>query len=315
RHDQSIMWRIRYWKDYTIAVGAFVINHLQHKAVMPSLVPLQSIEQLSPRVIRVLGQNPGAFTLQGTNTYLVGEGPSKILIDTGEPNIAAYIDVLKDALEDAKISAIICTHWHADHTGGCEGVLKSVVGTEVPVYKIRNADPSKHRDYFDYVDDGHEVKVEGATVRFVTTPGHTTDHASLWLEEESALFSGDCILGQGTTVFEDLYSYMQSLERIKGLKPAIIYPGHGPVVEKTEEKVDEYIKHRVVRENEIMKYFDDVREASTMDVCNFIYKESPLAVKVGALGNVRQHCLKLVKDGRLTQSASEYFCIVASPKI
>ncbi|GMR46432.1 hypothetical protein PMAYCL1PPCAC_16627, partial [Pristionchus mayeri] len=276
--------------------------------MMSTLVPLADVEQLSPRVIRVLGQNPNAFTLQGTNTYLVGEGERKILIDTGEVNVPAYTDQLKAALKNAKIVAIICTHWHPDHIGGCEGVIKNVVGEEVPVYKIAGTD-AQHRDHFEYVGDGFEVGVEGATLQFVSTPGHTEDHASIWLKEERTLFSGDCILGQGTTVFEDLYTYMQSLEKLKRLDATRIYPGHGPVVENPKAKIDEYINHRLAREKEIMKYFAQVNGASSMDVVNSVYKAYPMSVRMGALANVVQHCTKLVKENRLIQSNSDYYKI------
>ena len=78
------------------------------------------------------------------------------------------------------------------------------------------------------------------------TPGHTSDHTSFYFKEENALFSGDCILGQGSTVFESLKDYMESLQRLKALAPSKIYPGHGPVVENGMEKIEEYILHRMV---------------------------------------------------------------------
>jgi len=89
-------------------------------------------------------------------------------------------------------------------------------------------------------------------LRAIHTPGHTTDHLCYWLEEEQALFAGDTILGQGTTEFEDLHDYLNSLKLILNLSPKKIYPGHGPVVENPREIIEYYLSHRQQRNDQIL---------------------------------------------------------------
>uniref|UniRef100_A0AAF5RXE5 Metallo-beta-lactamase domain-containing protein n=1 Tax=Wuchereria bancrofti TaxID=6293 RepID=A0AAF5RXE5_WUCBA len=244
-----------------------------------NLTKLDSICQLSTNVYRILGQNPGPFTLQGTNTYLIGTNEEKILIDCGDSGVKQYIDCLKKALGNNTIKLIICTHWHDDH----------VTNGPVPVHKLRRTDlPEVDNIKFDYVSPGSIITAPGVTLRCIATPGHTSDHLSLYFEEEGSLFSGDCILGEGSSVFEDLYDYMHSLETLSKLNITRIYPGHGALVEKGLEKIHEYITHRKKRENDILKILENKADISW-------------SVKLGAINNVNKHLVKLVKENKVEQ--------------
>lgn len=144
-----------------------------------------------------------------------------------------------------------------------------------------------------------------ANLRIYHTPGHTKDHIILHLEEENALFSGDCILGEGTAVFEDLYDYMKSLETILSLKPAVIYPGHGPIVEDPVNKIQFYIHHRNEREKQILEFLssDRSRGHTSLDIVKGVYKDLGEHLYPAAQHNVEQHLAKMEKEGRVKKSS------------
>nr|XP_009857740.1 endoribonuclease LACTB2-like [Ciona intestinalis] len=278
---------------------------------MVSVIP--KIEQLTARITRVLGCNPGPMTLQGTNTYLVGTGPKRFLIDTGSPDVPEYVQSLQSTLNENNISiqAIILTHWHHDHVGGIKGIFNKLLqsGT-VPLlkYPLGDSEDTSVSEKYTYLKDQEVLKTEGASLRVVHTPGHTVDHIILQLQEDNSIFSGDCILGEGTAVFEDLSDYMKSLQIIADLKPNVIYPGHGPVIQNPVPQIQYYINHRNEREKQILECLESSKSPmESMEVVKILYKDVAEHLHPVADKNVNNHLSKLKKEGTVKEDNGKWF--------
>ncbi|KKK20105.1 hypothetical protein ARAM_000811 [Aspergillus rambellii] len=273
---------------------------------MAQFVPLPEVERLSASVVRILGGNPGKFTLQGTNTYLVGQGPQRILIDTGEgrPFWATHLKkVLSD--ENATVHQALLTHWHHDHVSGIPDLLR--LCPDVTIYKHQPGEGQKD------IEDGQIFRVEGATLKACHTPGHTVDHMMFLLEEEDAIFTGDNVLGHGTAVFEELNVYLDSLQRMQTRVSGRGYPGHGQVIEKATTRIVEYIKHRQQREDEIIRVLRygklDVGETehsperqtgwTPLEIVKVIYHNVPENLHLPAANGVIQVLGKLEEERRV----------------
>ncbi|KAI1380221.1 metallo-beta-lactamase domain protein [Hypoxylon crocopeplum] len=207
---------------------------------------LPDIEDVTDRVTRVLGDNPGPMQLQGTNTYLVGTGHSRILIDTAQ-GMPEWIDRIATVLEERglELAYVLITHWHGDHTGGIPDLISYNQKYASRIYKAQ-PDPGQNP-----ILDGQIFRVEGATIRAVFSPGHAVDHMCFALEEEQALFTGDNVLGHGYSVVQDLGVYMRSLERMQAEACGIGYPAHGAVILDLPQKIREYIRHKEFRVQQV----------------------------------------------------------------
>jgi glyoxylase-like metal-dependent hydrolase (beta-lactamase superfamily II) len=264
---------------------------------------LPDVDVWSPRVAVALGQNPSIFTGPGTNTYLVGTGRVRILLDTGQ-GVHEYLPVLERAMAEVGCEAlqeIVLTHGHPDHVGGALQVVERF--GPLPVSKLPFEGMDGHYSLeIRPLADGSVVETEGATLRALHTPGHAPDHLCFVLEEERALFSGDNVLGVGTTVIPahggDLGDYLRSLERLLEEQPERIYPAHGPAIPDGVAKIREYLAHRAERERQIVEALRALGPSPVPAIVRRVYTDVPEVLHGAAALSVTSHLLKLEREGR-----------------
>ena len=240
------------------------------------------------RIQRVLAPNPGVYTLEGTNTWVIGGGPS-IVIDPG-PLAEAHLDEV--ARVAGSVSHVLVTHDHEDHAEGA-AAFAARMGAPLHAWRLPGAERIKDGARFSAGD--------GCTVVAVHTPGHSPDHVCVFAPEEGALFTGDTVLGRGTSFIDppegDLVKYLHSLQVLSDLHPRTIYPGHGPAVLDAEAKLREYVAHRAEREEQVVAGLAE--GPATVDaLVATIYAEYPAEVHPLAARSVTAHLLKLEAEGR-----------------
>jgi glyoxylase-like metal-dependent hydrolase (beta-lactamase superfamily II) len=239
------------------------------------------------RVVRVLAANPGIYTLEGTNTWVVGEDPS-IVIDPGPDDEEHLGEVARAAGE---VGLVLVTHDHPDHA---PGAVRFARAATAPVRGWRLSDGLRVRD-------GETFHVGRVTITALHTPGHTADHVAFWIQAAGALFTGDAVLGRGTSFIDppegDLARYLRSLERMRDIGPRVLYPGHGPVVFGADAKLREYLEHRREREQQVLRAFASPRTIA--DAVEEIYTDYPPEVHPLAARSVLAHLIKLENEGRV----------------
>ena len=248
------------------------------------------VEVLAPALRRVLAPNPGPMTLEGTNTWVVGDpaaGPV-LVVDPGPVDPGHREAVL--AASPGGIAALVLTHRHDDHAAGAaELARRAGCG-------VRAADPALQQGP-DGLAEGDVLEVAGATLTVHATPGHTSDSCSLLLRTADGavrLLTGDTVLGRGTTVIAapdgDLGAYLASLAALRRLvdEAAVteLLPGHGPRVSDPAGWLAHYQRHREQR-------LDQVRAAlaagdrTVEEVVRRVYADVDPAVRAAAAQSVR----------------------------
>ncbi len=304
----------------------------------PDTIHAGETEQHEPLVRRVLAPNPSPYTYTGTQTWLVGAGNEIAVIDPGpsgsgmsvgdpadingaDMNGAGHVEAILRAVGDAKITAIICTHTHRDHSPAA-APLKRATGAKIigcaPLVLSDSgprADSAFDPDYApDHVmSDGETVSGEGWTLQAVATPGHTSNHICYALLESGALFTGDHVMKWSTTVVSppdgDMAQYMASLQKLYDREDTVYYPAHGPAVDKPRQLVRGMIGHRRQRERQIVKLLETGPHAIP-DMVSAMYKGLDPRLTGAAGRSVLAHLVDLQNRGSVC-AAEEIWSLTA----
>ncbi len=279
--------------------------------------PYEASLQLSPLVSRVLAHNPGPFTFKGTGVYIVGKTDVAV-IDPG-PIIPEHLDALKRALDGKRVTHILITHTHNDHSPAAQP-LKEWTGAKTYAYGPHGSgkaeDGVKVEEGGDMaflpdvrVKDGDVIKGNGFTFECVYTPGHTSNHMCFALREEKALFTGDHIMGWSTTVVTppdgDMAQYMASVRKLLARDDEILYPTHGAPVTDPKPFLEAYLDHRLDRERQILACIKE-GVATIPEMVARMYVDVDKRLHPAAARSVLAHLIQLTNEGRVTLNDGRY---------
>ena len=284
--------------------------------IPPRPWPTGTPEKPEPLVTRVLAPNPSPYTFTGTQTYLVGEGADRAVIDPG-PDETEHLDAILAAAGDARISAILCTHTHRDHSPGATPLAERTGAPVMGCAKLVIADNGPRLDEsFDttyeperVLSDGEAVSGEGWTLRAIHTPGHTSNHVCFALEESGALFTGDHVMGWSTSVIVppdgDMGDYLESLDKLYSREDRVYYPAHGAPVEKPQQLVRSMLGHRRQRERQILKVLAD-GPRSLPEFIPIMYRGLDPRLEKAAQMSVHAHLIHLERRDMVNRSGERW---------
>jgi glyoxylase-like metal-dependent hydrolase (beta-lactamase superfamily II) len=228
------------------------------------------------------------------------------VIDPG-PDLADHLDMVEVALGSADVAAVCITHHHADHASAAAELtlrLAAPLAATPESAKMAALDPPDLP-----VSDGSSVGFGGGHIEIISAPGHCADHVCFLWPEVGALFAGDVVLGEGTSMIGppegDMAAYLATLRRLAQLDLKTIYPGHGPAVREPRDKLDEYLRHRLEREAQVLEAL--AAGAQTLaQVRADVYKELDPRLQQAAERSVLAHLAKLLREGRVEAVGEAY---------
>ncbi len=254
----------------------------------------------------VTAPNASPMTFTGTQSYILGESEVAV-IDPG-PNDPAHFEALQRAIGGRRVSHVLVTHSHVDHSPLAKAFDAPVLafgpsgaGMSEGMRGLGELDGGEGIDRNFVPDqqlaDGDIVRGAGWAVEAVHTPGHMSNH--LCFAFAGGLLSGDHVMAWSTTLVSppdgDLTQFMASLRKLQARGEARYFPGHGPVLEDPQAMLTYQINHRLEREAQIL----EALPGGISDITATVYQGLDGRLLPMAARNVFSHLIDLCQRGKV----------------
>jgi glyoxylase-like metal-dependent hydrolase (beta-lactamase superfamily II) len=244
------------------------------------------IELLGGEILSIRAPNPSPFTLDGTNSWLIGRDPVW-LVDPG-PDLAEHIEALAAEIEArGPLGGIALTHDHPDHSAALPAIRERFPRAPVGAWRGQVSERLRDGSWF-------------GPLETISTPGHSVDHVAFAVG--GVALTGDAVLGAGSSLIIPypgaLAAYLESLERLRARGFEGLAPGHGPPVFEVEAKLQEYLAHRQDRERRLLAALQRGRR-TVGELLDDAWADAPAALRPAAEATLAAHLDKLADEGRL----------------
>ena len=264
---------------------------------------MPTFTELAPGIRRLAAPNPSMMTGPGTNTYLFGNEEVAVL-DPG-PIIESHLQAITD-LAAAPIRSVIVTHTHPDHSPAAVELARmsgaELIGRPAPVgqHQDRTFKPDRK------LADGELISINGIEIEAIHTPGHASNHVCYRHTELNWIFTGDHVIDGSTVVINppdgDMKHYLESLAKVKALRPDALAPGHGDLIQDPDRAIDWIIEHRLEREQKVLDVLRANPVLSSIELVPHVYKDVDKKLYGWAERSLLAHLFKLEDDLKAVQA-------------
>jgi ribonuclease/clavin/mitogillin len=253
-----------------------------------------------------------------TNCYLIGHD-KLLVIDPATYDDSERARLLRVIERRGQpVEAVLLTHHHEDHIGSARWLAERL-GVEVwahPATVPLVADAVRVDRTLvegDRIDLGLDASGRPFELELLHTPGHAAGHLvmiDLRRPDERSMIVGDMVASVGTIIVDpdegSMAEYVRQLERMRDLKPGVLFPSHGPPIVEGPKKLQAYVDHRAMREARVVDAVASEGPAELKTLLPVAYADTPEKLWPLAERSLLAHLVKLIEEGRVRRHGSTY---------